>query len=78
MHGLHISEWSFKDATSGWKMIQYFSFRHRLQRFAAGLYAGLYAYQHWSTYLLLYLLYIFVVHIYLKETIRFKTLRGGE
>ena len=40
MHGLHISEWSFNDAISGWKIIQYFSFRHRLQRFAAGLYAA--------------------------------------
>ena len=40
MQGLQISEWSFKEAISGWKIIQYFSFRHKLQRFDAGLYAA--------------------------------------
>ena len=40
MHGVHISELSFNDDISGWKMIQYFSFKHKLQRFAEGLYAA--------------------------------------
>ena len=40
MQGVHISELSFNDDISGWKMIQYFSFKHKLQRFAEGLYAA--------------------------------------
>ena len=37
MQGVHISELSLRDAISGWNIIQYFSFKHKLQRLDEGL-----------------------------------------